>query len=551
MVRTELGQWVSLSRPVLAALVTEVRLPVKGYGSELLEKADMLEMPAIEPRETVPALAQALERDSALVGHLFMKAKSVLLVERYAGDNEITSLVLCIDPSTRKLGELPRLVGEWVGRTHGANPADREPNENGLFVAFTKLDRELTDPVRRVSERRVDVGQRIANVLTGDLGREHSWPQEWTPGRSFDNVFLVRNPSGKLKHLCEYDAQGRETGYKATLADRLERGRRDFLASAAAQSHVGDPAAVWQEAMELNDGGITYLAQSLSDVCDMRVKHRQVLSTLTGLRATMKDRLQRYYVSDNPAVQQSRRHGNALLVVRRIRQSSSGHRLGVLIRALQMSEGELGDVLINVAELRHHLGAPGAKTGAETIAEEVQAEAATYARAAVTHWIDQMRTGAGAANASRQFLLPPEALASLVDELIVGGARLDLEGMIASRIEQAAGTEDDSARRVEIAAMCAASVIGEFVMWLGCMDSRSNSRPRRKGRREIPIFPPRAEADLTRLDETPSDDRFFADWSQAFTMLVAENTTALRERDLNADENRRLGQLLMLLDATS
>ena len=61
--RTELGQWVSLSRPVLAALVTEVRLPVKGYASELLEKADLIEMPAIEPREAVPGLLRALIRD--------------------------------------------------------------------------------------------------------------------------------------------------------------------------------------------------------------------------------------------------------------------------------------------------------------------------------------------------------------------------------------------------------------------------------------------------------------------------------------------------------
>jgi hypothetical protein len=83
-------------------------------------------------------------------------------------------------------------------------------------------------------------------------------------------------------------------------------------------------------------------------------------------------------------------------------------------------------------------------------------------------------------------------------------------------------------------------------------DSRSNSRPRRKGKREVPIFPPRATADLGRLAEAEaaSDERFFADWSQAFAMLVADNASALREGDLNAEENRRLGQLLMLLDAT-
>jgi hypothetical protein len=90
--------------------------------------------------------------------------------------------------------------------------------------------------------------------------------------------------------------------------------------------------------------------------------------------------------------------------------------------------------------------------------------------------------------------------------------------------------------------MCAASMIGEFVMWLGFNDARSNSRPRRKGKREVPIFPPRAMVDLARLAEAEaaSEERFFADWSQAFSMLVAENAVALREGDLNAEQNRRV-----------
>ena len=326
------------------------------------------------------------------------------------------------------------------------------------------------------------------------------------------------------------------------MLERIDRARLDFLGSEEARRHVADPAATWCEAMELNDGGITYLAQSIGDVCDMRVKHRQVLSTLTGLRQGMKDRLQRYYVSDNQAVQQSRRHGAALLVVRRIRRCAEGDRLGALVRALQCSESEIADVLANLAALRDH-----ERGVAQAMAS---AEAEVFARAAVAHWIEQMR--AGAVNASRRFMLPPAVLASLVDELIVGAARIDLEGTIGSRIEMSVAGEADPDRRVAVAAMCAAGVIGEYVMWLGFSDSRSNSRPRRKGKREIPIFPPRPAVDLARLTEAEavSEDRFFADWSQAFSMLVAENAAALREGDLDADENRRLGQLLMLLDTT-
>lgn len=545
VVRTELGQWVSLSRPVMAALVSEVRLPVKGYASELLEKADLIEMPAIEPREAIPGLDAALLQDRVLPVQLFMLAKAVMLMERYTADSEITSLVVTVDPGARKLGELPRLVDDWVGRTHGSDPAEREPNDTGLFVVFTKLDRELTDPVRRGKERRVDIAGRIAGIVAGEFGREHGWPLEWTPGRPFDNVHLVRNPGGKLKHLCDYDNAGRETGYRSSVQARLEAARIDFLKSDIAANHAQDPAAVWNEALELNDGGMTYLAQSIADVCDMRVKHRQVLSSLTGLRQAMKDRLQRYYVSDNPAVQQSRRHGAALQVVRRIRKSAEDGHLGPLIRALQASEAEFADVLSKVAELRdcedHELDA-----------ESEAGEAVELARAAVTHWIEAMRASATAANASRRFKLPQTALLNLVDELIVGAARVGLERMVADRIEMAAGNDDDAGRRVAVAAVCAASIIGEYMMWLGFTNSRSNSRPRRKGKSETPIFPPRREIDPSRVgaETEPSDERFHSDWAQAFMTLVSENAADLRERDLNADQNRRLGQLLMLLDTS-
>ena len=125
VVRTELGQWVSLSRSVLAALTAEVRLPLKGVTSDLLERADLVEMPAIEAREAMPGLSQALVDEPALAGQLFMLSKAILLQERYTADSEITSMVICIDPATRKLAELPRLVAEWVERIarHGPDGA--------------------------------------------------------------------------------------------------------------------------------------------------------------------------------------------------------------------------------------------------------------------------------------------------------------------------------------------------------------------------------------------------------------------------------------------
>ena len=62
----------------------------------------------------------------------------------------------------------------------------------------------------------------------------------------------------------------------------------------------------------------------------------------------------------------------------------------------------------------------------------------------------------------------------------------------------------------------------------------------------------RRAADPASLDEADDylDRQFLADWSQAFLALVDDNIARLRERDVDAEQNRRLGELLKRLEAT-
>ena len=88
-------------------------------------------------------------------------------------------------------------------------------------------------------------------------------------------------------------------------------------------------------------------------------------------------------------------------------------------------------------------------------------------------------------------------------------------------------------------------------MSLGYNDVMSNSHPRRKGREQKPIFPPRNAVGLNAIEDTTDlDKEFLADWSQAFMNLVDDNATGLREQDINDEQNRRLGRLLRLLDVS-
>jgi hypothetical protein len=178
-------------------------------------------------------------------------------------------------------------------------------------------------------------------------------------------------------------------------------------------------------------------------------------------------------------------------------------------------------------------------------------KARAYAATAMTHWVASARLFAQADRIAQTLEMPRQGLLLIVDELIAGAARQNLEGRIAGEIEVLIGDDPAGETHAMQAALVAASLIGEFVMWLGFDDVRSNAHPRRKGRAGAPIFPPRDHTDA--FAEAQSEGRdsgleFLADWSQAFLALVADNAGEIARGPRDAERNRRLGELLDGLD---
>lgn len=547
------GQWVSVPRTVLSALIAEARLPVSGSSAPILESADLLEFPSIDTANSIANRIRSLERNPAGLGAIFMRAKSYYLLELYVREQAITAMSVCLEPGATKVGDLASLVASWVERSHGPDPASRELQANGLFLCFTKLDKEFSETARRGKDRKIDWRRRIEEALLDGFGRHHAWPREWTTTRAFDNVHLVRNPNVKAKHLCTYANDGGEQSFKPEQQERIDAARREFLACDAVRRHVVDPAAIWTEAFELNDGGITYLAQSIAEVCDARVKQRHVRNDLKVVGVSLRDRLQRYHVADDPALQKDRRQMAALAVTRRLRRCAEERRLGHLIRAVQLSDAEFHDALVRHGSAREH--GPRTLNAAAVSPEPIRSvveDSQMYAAAALAHWVASVRLFAEADRICEVLQMPRASLLQLVDELIAGADRLRLEERIANEIEGLIADEEDDSHRAQKAALVAAAVIGDYVMWLGFDDPHSNSQPRRKGRAQAPIFQKAATTDLWAdgADRSGFDQEFLTDWSQAFQALVAGNVEDLSERPVDAERNRRLGDLLQRLQVT-
>lgn len=295
--------------------------------------------------------------------------------------------------------------------------------------------------------------------------------------------------------------------------------------------------------MLLNDGGTSYLAQSIAEVANAHVKQRQLILALNGLRHGMKERLQSYFLSDSYAFQHGRRHTRALHIVRRLRTSGSEQRVGALLSALQIPDSELTDVL-QALDVR-----PRAADADTDSAAGLRAEALAYAQAAVDHWVKTVRALAANAAACQTYRIPRRALLALVDEWssVPSGSSSRAASPSPRRGFAAEGEE----RRVSFtkAAMAASRLIAGYIISLGFEDTGSNSHPRRKGKEQLPIFPERKAVDIATLATAKSRvGEFQADWSQAFLRLVDDNVAGLREREISDEQNRRLGRLLLLLD---
>jgi hypothetical protein len=570
-VRGVSGATASLSRPDLTALIAELHVAMRERPWDFLEHTDLLDFPGARSREMIENVRTYLARatksadtakQEALGGieGLFLRGKVAYLFERYNVEQELTSMLLCIAPSNQEVRTVPGMVKDWIDVTHGADPQAREKTETALFFVLTKFDAEFQEAAGQSDDSTARWTRRLNTSLLDFFGKAHRWPHEWTPGQPFNNCFWLRNPNFQAKHIIDYNPDKSEAGIRASEAERIARQRSEYLTNDVVRRHFRDPGKAWDEAFRLNDGGVSYLAQSIAPVCNPHIKARQIATRLDNLRKTMRERLQRYHVTEDLAEQREQRGAAAREVVRSLLKCAAEQRFGGLIRVLQTSDIELGDVFFNLETRRGHSlprgpRIDGRKVGAELgiDADEDLAEAGDtadlYADAAVEHWVEAIRSLANNPRVCRHFKVPETAMSDLIDELIAGSVRLDLRGRVADDIRPAIGPQSRVKDAVVKPALLAANAIGAFIFWLGYDKVAPGERPTQRNNAAVRIFQPRPPMDFPELEAQPSsfDERYYRDWFTAYFDLVARNSESVAGRSINVEQNSRIGTIITSL----
>ncbi len=304
---------VALDPGVLAALIAEIRLPLRPVAGSLLDKADILDFPGGRALKGINGFGAGElntgKLDNAI--EVFKRGKLTFLFEQYSLDREITALLLCSPgPTKPEAIQLQSQVESWLAIRHGsATPKDpREVEHPSLFMALTKFDMSLGALRSDNAEARWD--SRVQEACVDFWARGHgSWIFNWgAKGRPFTNLFWIRNPyADQMQSLKPGDAD-------------YELVKQGYLAARAVRSFVAAPEEKWMaveghESGGLPKSGVPLLATHLRAKLAEDIKGKELAQEAKAIRVELLGVLKTLTPSRDEAEERARKLDEARQLV--------------------------------------------------------------------------------------------------------------------------------------------------------------------------------------------------------------------------------------------
>ncbi|WP_367026527.1 putative virulence factor [Methylococcus sp. ANG] len=561
----------AVSRPVLAALTAELRFVLADAPAiGLLEEVDLLDFPGYRGRLDIADLEEVrkqLKREDAdPVAQLMLRAKVAYLFERYTEDQEMNVLLMCTRCDSQiEVTSLAPALSAWVHGTQGETPADRGARPPGLVWVVTQLDRRLEAKPGQTAVQQRQEWANMVHITLLERFAQCDWLNDWTDGKPFDNVFLVRKP-GMLRSAFKVDAEGMETDFLSEDERQRLAGQRDyFLNNEAVQRHVRDAGAAWDAVLSVNDGGMTRLAEYLRTVCLLDAKWSRIGEQVVKIQQEIGEhRLLPYFQAEGAGeVEKKKRCAEQLYQA--VVESPDGfgellyrlHPAAEQLRRLYLAadatgqEGE-ADAAKPAPARRGLINLPVAKAAEAAPVPERSGRAENFAKAAVSAWIRQLRALPEQADLLRYLGLGEGAARIVSDELVTGTDRHKLERKLVEALrplEEMRGTTRIGI--VDQQVMAVRRVIGDFVDLLGWADTPVVARPESPlgGRR---LFEPPAPITAAALPQLGAEElnypaAFIVDWLEAFRRLAMDNAGHSAGREITPEQNLRLGEILATL----
>lgn len=566
-VATDAGVHASLAKPVVTALTAELRVTLTQKPWPFFEHTDLLDFPGARSRldSTPDKWLRNPEENPEGRAQCFLRGKVAVLFDNYVADLDLNSMLLCVGPENQEVRKLPELIEGWIARTHGRRPEDREGRRTSLFFCMTKADR-LFDLATGASD-----SESTRNRLANNIGFYPGWTEAWTPGRPFDNCYLIRNPNVRRDDLFLYDANDAagesetvppETGVRDDKAEWLARFRETFVAEELVRRHLGKAEEKWEAMLRLNDGGISYLAESLEPLCDPDLKYEQIQPRAEELRRQILAELTHFHEAGDIQSRVEERMAQATDVVRAL--MSAPETIGCFLRELMVDEDRLGQAYLDSMRQVQRSGEtskprpaasssitielpPGMEPAEPSAPETPTNGVSVFGDAALQVWLDDLERRASDDDLAKAFNLTSEQFLQVINELAVAANRLDVPAAIETQLHAVPrfGSPDEVVHRV---AMAAALTLNGLVSKLGTdlePEEEADSAPKITFQRPAEIVP----GGLPNLPDDPAEmarvrGRTISTWLGALRDLARRNASWGQGGFVDPEQNRRLGDLI-------
>ena len=589
-IRTAASPPVSLPRAVITALTAELTIVMREKPDAYFDHTDLLDFPGYRSRLKIEDIRKELEKPDMLKG-LFLRGKVAYLFQRYCAEGELTSMLLCIGPSNQEVQDLPGVINAWINSTHGELPETRRDKDVALFFILTKFDMEFE---QKKGETNVELrwDNRLHASLLDFFGKQHDWPKIWDGKDSaFRNVFLLRNPNFEFRAVLEYDENNREKGIRSDQQGYVASLESAFMGSKCVAAHFKDPRGAWDAAMRLNDGGISYIRDSLRPMCNPDSKREQIERVLAERKSRLANRLQAFYKTDDKEEERRQKVALSHAFGKIFALMLQNQTMGEFLRRLCVQDNELYELYFEArrrfleSEEDTEHAAPQVNVGSGTAADDVMAElfgnapqpvgttpeedppvfassrpkdeAQYFAELIESYWCNRLQELSDNASIQKLYAFPPAELSKFAAELALGASRLRLREEMENALRTAAAYSNTAKERIVWQQVgMAASIINGFVDWLG-RNPRTRAKEGRTvlmgGNSFVLFTPPQKPEGFPALPEIqePFEKAWFMDWLRALHVLLQENVDFDGGQMHNQEQNTRLGEIIKTVSSAA
>lgn len=589
IVGEELGPPVSLPVARLAALTAELTFPlVEPTRDPRVEKVDLLDFPGYRGRLSLRQVGEPGSQEG--LSQLLLRGKVAYLFERYTDSQEMNGLVVCTSSSKQSdVTSVGPVLSRWIEKTQGETASERGSRDPGLIWALTMFDMRINGALQQPEGQLREGWEGLIKMTMLERFGSYDWMQEWSPGQSFDNTFLVRKPRLPVPFLV--NEGGREVAIHGDSAEALERMEATFIESSSVQKHVNQPAEAWQAMLALDDGGMSRIGDYLGRIGGLDYKLGRIANQLEATRQSLiQERLAQWHFGDSDGeVAEKRDTAKRFWQQLQTRLASLGelqYHLELddeLVRDLYLSDSE--DSLAPEPKEQEQEaaaddaglyggGAFGLEGGfgdlpfgndpADTSttatptpeAPVLQSADHRFSRAVYHAWVGHVRELTQRQGLLRMLGLDRELVKLLANELITGASRLRvqerLHEALVSRVQSGARRDRLVARQV----LTAKLVLGDYIAWLGFHYLPVEQRPPSFVGAKAALFSYEQQqvpsGEPPQLPEQPVNQAvvYLGDWLSGLCLLTQENAGHGGGREITIEQNERLGDVLAMFTAT-